>query len=137
MITGIGSVAIVSRDPKKLAEWYHDKLDFEIVGKVGHAVFVKPKGSENFFLHLCGECDSWENDKPGGRTGVWFHCGQIRVAKDEKTGMVLPSSDPAEVEKTYNELKSKGVEFSEELTTTDWGKYAILKDPEGNEFELS
>lgn len=112
-------------------------MDFEIVGDVRHAVYVKPKGSDNILLHLCGKCDSWENDNPGGRTGIWFHCGAIRLTKNEKTGMVLPSSDPAEVEKTYNELKRKGVEFSEELTTTNWGKYAILKDPEGNEFEIS
>jgi uncharacterized glyoxalase superfamily protein PhnB len=49
----------------------------------------------------------------------------------------LPASNPENVERTYFELKRKGVEFSEELTATDWGKYAILKDPDGNEFEIS
>jgi catechol 2,3-dioxygenase-like lactoylglutathione lyase family enzyme len=120
-----------------LAKWYRDKLGFEIVENRGHAVFVKPKGSENIVLHLCGECDSWEKDAPGGRTGVWFHCGEVTLKRMGKNGLITPASDPAEVEKTYNELKKNGVEFAEELTTTDWGKYAIMKDLEGNEFEIS
>jgi len=136
MITGVGSVAILVNDAKKSAEWYRDKLGFEVVGIVGHTVFVRPKGS-NVLVHLCGRCDAWENDKPGGRTGIWLQSGQVIFRRVEKTGQVLPVSDPEEVEKTYHELKRKGVEFSEELTTTKWGKYAILRDPDGNEFEIS
>jgi len=29
------------------------------------------------------------------------------------------------------------VEFAEELTTSSWGKYALLKDPDGNLIEIS
>lgn len=137
MITGVGSISVLVHDAKKSAKWYHDKLGFEILGTEGHTVFVKPKGSQSLLLHLCGRCDAWENDQPGGRTGIWLQCGKMTIRKDEKTGQVLPASNPKEVEKTYIELKKKGVEFSEELTTTDWGKYAILKDPDGNMFEIS
>jgi len=139
MITGVGSVAILVNDAKKSAAWYQDKLGFEIVGIEGHTVFVRPNGSQAPLLHLCEQCDSWERDQPGGRTGVWLHCGQITIPKNEKY-QDLPAwcySNPANVESTYFELKKKGVEFSEELTTTRWGKYAILKDPDGNEFEIS
>lgn len=137
MISGVGSVAILVNDAKKSAEWYREKLGFEIVGIEGHTVFVKPKGSQSLLLHLCGRCDAWENDQPGGRTGIWLQCGEITIRKDEKTGQVLPASNPENVERTYHELKGKGVEFSEELSTTDWGKYAILRDPDGNEIEIS
>jgi len=41
MITGVGSVAILAHDAKKSAEWYRDKLGFEIVGIEGHTVFVR------------------------------------------------------------------------------------------------
>jgi predicted enzyme related to lactoylglutathione lyase len=77
------------------------------------------------------------NDQPGGRVGVWLHCGEITVRKNEKTGVLTPASKPENVERTYLELKNRGVQFSEELTTTDLGKYAILRDPDGNEFEIS
>ena len=137
MISGVGSIAVLSRDPGKLAEWYRDKLGFEIVESQGHNVFVRPRGSSEPLLHLCGKCDDWESDEPGGRTGIWLHCGPLRMLRDEKTGRLTPSSDPEEVERTYLDLKSKGVEFSEELRTLSWGKAAILKDLEGNEFEIS
>ncbi len=137
MITGVGSVAILVNDAKKSAEWYHDKLGFEIVGIEGHTVFVRPKGAQAILLHLCERCDAWGNDQPGGRTGIWFQCGEITISRDERTSQVLPASKPEDVERTYIELKEKGVDFSEELTTTEWGKYAILRDLDGNEFEIS
>jgi lactoylglutathione lyase len=137
MITAIGSVAVLVNDAKKSAQWCHDKLDFEIVGIEGHTVFVKPAGAQALLLHLCERCDSWENDRPGVGTGIWFQCGESSIRRDEKTDQILPSSQPEDVERTYFELKKNGVEFSEELTTTGWGKYAILKDPDGNQFEIS
>ncbi len=136
MISDVGSVAVLVMDPQKAAEWYHDKLGFEIVGNEGHSVFIRAKGSNSLLLHLCGRCDDWQNDLPGGRTGIWFSCGEIRLC-GEDTGRVFPSSQPAAVERTYYELKDKGVEFSLELATTAWGKMAIFKDPDGNEFEIS
>jgi len=137
MITGVGSVAILVHDARKSAGWYRDKLGFEVVGLEGHTVFVRPKGSQAPLLHLCGPNDTWEGDKPGGRSGIWLQCGEITVRTDKRTGQVLPASNPEEVERTYRNLKRKGVEFSEDLTTTDWGKYAMLRDPDGNEFEIS
>jgi lactoylglutathione lyase len=136
MISGIGSAAVLVYDPARAAEWYRDKLGFEIISSKGHSVFVSPKGS-SFLLHLCGKCDSWEIDKPGGRTGIWLNSGDVIMRVDEKSGQLIPSSRPDNVERTYEELKKRGVEFSEELTTTSWGKYAILKDLDGNEFEIS
>jgi lactoylglutathione lyase len=136
MIAGTGSIAILINDVAKSVEWYRDKLGFEIVENHGHTVFVRPRGSQ-LLLHLCAKCDAWEADHPGGRTGVWFNSGEIVMQKAGKSGQLIPASDPNEVEKTYLELKKKGVEFTEELTSTSWGKYAILKDLDGNEFEIS
>ncbi len=68
MITGIGSVAVLVNDAKRSAEWYRDKLGFEVVSAEGHAVFVSAPGSDSL-LHLCGRCNDWGDDTPGGRTG--------------------------------------------------------------------
>ncbi len=84
MITRIGSVAVLVHDAKKSAEWYRDRLGFEIVGIEGHTVFVKPNGSQDPLVHLCELCESWEQDKPRGRTGIWLQCGEIMIHKDEK-----------------------------------------------------
>jgi len=136
MISTLGSIAILVRDAKKSSEWYRDKLGFEIVEDRGHAVFVKPKDS-NVLVHLCAKCDDWGNDTPGGRTGIWFRSGHLVMKKDERSGLIVPSSDPNEVESTYKELLKNGVEFTEELKMTTWGKMAIFKDLDGNEFEIS
>jgi catechol 2,3-dioxygenase-like lactoylglutathione lyase family enzyme len=137
MITGVGSMAILVNDGKKSAEWYRDKVGFEIVGREGHSIFVGPRGSQALLLHLCERCKDWEDDRPGRRTVIWLQCGEIKIRKNEKTGRVLPASKPEDVKRTYLELKKNGVEFSEALTTPDWGRYAIMKDLDGNEFEIS
>lgn len=40
------------------------------------------------------------------------------------------------VEHTYEQLKKRGVEFSQEPTKQPWGTYAIFRDPDGNSFVL-
>jgi catechol 2,3-dioxygenase-like lactoylglutathione lyase family enzyme len=135
MISGVGAVAVLVNDPNELAEWYRAKLGFEILVNKGHAVFIRPRGSPTL-IHLCGKCDAWGSDRPGGRTGVWLHCGKVVWIKDKKSGLSLPFSEPSGVERTYHQLRKKGVEFSEPLTATSWGKYAVLRDPDGNEYEM-
>ena len=135
MITGLGFVSVLVNDPDKSAKWYRDKLGFEIVENKGHAVYLRPKGSSFPLVHLCGKCDDWGEEKPGGRAGIWFSSGKVRIKKFKK--LSLPFGDPADVEKTYRELKRKGVEFAQELTKTPWGKIAIFRDLDGNEFEIS
>jgi len=108
MITGVGSAAILVREARKSAQWYREKLGFEIVGIEGHIVFVRPNGSQGALLHLCERCDDWGNDQPGGRTGIWLRCGELTLRKDERTGRIIPASNPTNVEKTYSELKKNG-----------------------------
>ena len=114
MLTDISAVPVLVNDAKKAAEWYAEKLGFQVTAQ-GHWVTVKPRGSQTV-IHLCEKCDEWENDRPGGNTGIY-------LSSDDK-------------ERTYQELKARGVQFKVELTEAPWapGKYAILKDLDGNEF---
>ena len=41
------------------------------------------------------------------------------------------------VQKTYEELKERGVEFTQEPKTEPWGTSAMFRDSEGNGFLLS
>ena len=50
------------------------------------------------------------------------------------TGMSLDCDD---VQKTYEELSAKGVEFEKSPKVEPWGVMAILKDSEGNQIVLS
>jgi catechol 2,3-dioxygenase-like lactoylglutathione lyase family enzyme len=85
LLTEITSIAILVNDAKKAAEWYREKLGFEVTMQ-GHWVTVKPMGS-NTVLHLCEKCEEWGSDMPAGQTGIF-------IRSDDK-------------ERTYRELKSK------------------------------
>ena len=41
------------------------------------------------------------------------------------------------VERTYEELTARGVEFIAPPTKQPWGTFAMFKDPDGNQFVLS
>jgi predicted enzyme related to lactoylglutathione lyase len=112
MIRDMMSVAVPVADAKKSAEWFQEKLSFEVAVD-GHWVTAKPKGSK-MVLHLCEECMEWAGGRPGGQTGIAF------------------SVD--DVEKTYQQLKENGVQFSKALTKAPFGICAIFKDLDGNEF---
>lgn len=42
-----------------------------------------------------------------------------------------------DLERTYEELRQRGVEFTEPPTRQDWGSYALFRDPDGTTFCLS
>ena len=44
--------------------------------------------------------------------------------------------ETADIHKTYEELKAKGVEFSQGPTKQPWGEFCIFKDVDGNQFVL-
>jgi len=112
MITDIMSVAVPVGDAKKSAEWFREKLGFEVTVN-NHWVTAKPRGSRTV-LHLCEECKEWGGDTPGGQRGIAFSVDNV--------------------EKTYRQLKENGVQFSKALTKVPFGTYAIFKDLDGNEF---
>jgi len=110
MIKSIMDMAVVVSNAKKSAEWYKEKLGLEVRDNEGHWFTVAPKGS-NVVLHLC-ETKQLEQ----GNTGIAFSVDDL--------------------DKTYNELNAKGVEFTTKPKKTEWGSHAMFKDPDGNEFWL-
>jgi len=41
-----------------------------------------------------------------------------------------------DIQKTYEELRAKGVEFAEAPMQQFWGWWAVFKDPDGNSYGL-
>ena len=110
MIKGLFDVAVVVSNSGKAAEWYKDKLGFDVRSQEGHWVTVAPKGS-NVILHLC-ETTPLEQ----GNTGIAFSVDDLDA--------------------TCKEMTAKGVEFTVPPKKADWGSFAKFKDPDGNEFWL-
>ena len=76
---------------------------------------------------------------------VGFECGGVEIGLIPKPegkrsiGSVSPSVEflVDDVEKTYSELKRKGVRFTEELHDEPWGgRQATFTDPDGNTLEI-
>jgi predicted enzyme related to lactoylglutathione lyase len=110
MINSIGSVAVTVKNGKKALEWYTSKLGWRAYSTEGHWITVGPKGSD-FVIHLC-ETDELE---PGN------------------TSIVLRTKD---IDSEYNRLTKLGVRFPKPVAKAAWGTFAVMVDPDGNEYQL-
>ncbi len=111
MITKIATVAVVVKDTAKSAKWYSEKLGLQVAGDLKeHWVTVGPKRREHR-IHLCQQ-----KQLEPGNTGIALYCDDL--------------------DKTYQELEKKGVKFTRKPVKESWGSYAMLSDPDGNEFWL-
>lgn len=118
MITHVKFVSIPSTDQDRALAFYTGKLGFKVV-----------------------------TDQPFSDTQRWI---ELRVGTSD-THVVLFTMDGGpkpgstfngaiacdDVEKTYDELKRRGVEFTAAPQKQPWGTFATFKDPDGNEFVLS
>jgi predicted enzyme related to lactoylglutathione lyase len=119
MIKQIKFVSIPVADQNRALDFYTDKLGFTII-----------------------------TDQPFNKKQRWI---ELRVPKaetrlvlftaegDEKRiGSMMPMSYSCDdIDKTYEELKGRGVEFEGPPEKQSWGKYAMFKDSEGNRFVVS
>ena len=115
MITHIKFVSIPTRDQDRALEFYTGKLGFKVVTD-------QPFGEQRWIELRIGTADTrfvlFTPD--GAKPGVQFNGA---LACDN-------------VERTYEELRGAGVEFTTPPTKQPWGTFAIFKDPDGNEFVL-
>lgn len=119
MITQVKIACITVTDQDKALAFYSEKLGFK---KVTDA----PMGDKGRWLEL---------ETPEGSTHIALLLPQ---AEGEKVGgfsnILFTSND---VHKTYDELKERGVEFTQAPKEEFWGTYAILADPDGNQLLVS
>lgn len=72
---------------------------------------------------------------PGGTTlgiALAMHADALALV-GRHTGITLQVE---EIDTLCRELADAGVEFAEPLERTPWGKMAVVKDPDGNQFAL-
>lgn len=121
MISGIQVVNLFVSDQDKALDFFVNKLGFEQrsdnpMGDGLRWVTVAPPG-ENTVIILANGFGGWSEDRVGGFAGIVF------------------GSD--DVQKTYDELSSRGVTFTEEPTRQPWGAIqAQFVDDDGNGFVL-
>jgi catechol 2,3-dioxygenase-like lactoylglutathione lyase family enzyme len=119
MIKAVKFVSIPVRDQDRALEFYTGKLGLRIV-----------------------------TDSPFDGTQRWIELG-IPRAETKIVLFTAPGQEQmiggfmnvtfaaADVEATVRELKTRGVEFVQDVQKADWGSSAIFRDPDGNQFALS
>jgi predicted enzyme related to lactoylglutathione lyase len=119
MIKGIKFASIPVKDQDKALKFYTTALGFAIVTD-------QPMGP--------GQQRWLELRIPGAETKVVLFTPD---GHEDRIGTFQGISFfTDDVQRTYEEMKKRGVEFSEGPTKQEWGTYAIFKDVDGNQFVL-
>ena len=118
MIKGIKFVGIPVRDQDRALRFYTEKLGFRIL-------------TDQEFT----DQQRWiELSIPGAETGLALFTPD---GHEDRIGTFVNMSLQCDnVQKTFEELRDRGVEFVQEPKTEPWGTSAIFKDPDGNTFVL-
>lgn len=119
MIKQIKFVSIPVADQNRALDFYTDKLGFTIITD-------QPFDEKQRWIEL---------RVPKAETRVVLFTSE---ADKDRVGTFMNMSYVCDdIEKTYEELTARGVEFTGPPQKEAWGHYAIFKDSEGNSFALS
>ena len=124
MIDGIGGVFLFSNDAKTLAAWYRDCLGINAAGQDAECNSVY------------ATFDSRDLENPEiTRTTAWAIMRTDQDIKNKpRTGQI--NYRVKSMKDILSHLKSKGVAIEKTEDYPSMGKFAWLKDPDGNKIEL-
>lgn len=132
MITKMSHATIYVKNQQEALEFYRDKLGFEVdtdamMGADFRWLTMKIKGQPGFEIILAEPKAGFLLDQESA--------AQLRALMDKGMlgGGVFETDD---IQKTYEELKARGVEFKGPPTTQSWGTATVMKDNSGNWFSL-
>jgi predicted enzyme related to lactoylglutathione lyase len=116
-IRGIGGVFFKSKDPKKLQQWYEEKLGL--------------KADEGGYIYFI-----WDNlTKPGYTLWAPFPADTKYFEPSQAESMI--NFVVSDIDEFLEEIRAKGVEVDERgIEVTEQGKFAWCMDLEGNKIEL-
>lgn len=119
MIKGIKFVSIPVTDQDRALAFYTEKLGFRILTD-------KPFDDKQRWIEL---------SIPGAETGVVLFMPDGHADRvGSFSGISLYCDN---IQRTYDELSARGVEFAGPPKKEPWGTFVILKDPDGNQFVVS
>ena len=118
MIKSIKFVSVYVSDQDRALAFYTQKLGFTVVTD-------QPMGPDARWIEL---------RIPGAETGLVI---AKPMMPENRVGVFMSMSFVADdVQKTYEELSARGVEFRQPPKTESWGTSAVFADPDGNTFVL-
>ena len=121
MITTVRSVGIYSGDQDRAKQFFTETLGFELLQdmpmgtEAGAPRWIEVTPPDRHVILVLFTPDD-QKDRVGTFSNIVFACGDIQ--------------------RTYEELRAKGVEFTEAPRKEFWGWWAVFKDPDGNTYGL-
>jgi len=118
MIAKIATAAVYVEYQDEAVQFWTTQAGFEVyrnqpMTSTARWIEVGPPGAQSYLVLYPREMmQDWEQRKPS----IVFECDDL--------------------EKTYQEMAARGVAFPERPREMAWGKFAIFRDPDGNEFGL-
>lgn len=113
----MNSVAVLVSDRERAKAWYRDHLGLSVLADEDHWVTVGGRGLGGA-IHLC----------------LVSEAGEGATLEPGNTGILLRVQ--GNFERACQALEAAGVTFSTPPTKADWGTYAVVADPDGNEIAL-
>ena len=117
MITHVKFVSIPTSDQDRALAFYTERLGFKVLTD-------QPFGPQRWIELRIGSSDTRfvlfttaDGPRPGSSFAGALACDNV--------------------ERTYDELTARGVEFVSPPKKEPWGTFAVMKDPDGNQFVLS
>lgn len=119
-VTGIGGIFFKAKDPTKLGEWYTKHLDIEMEENMPMTTF------------------HWQQADDPQQKGytVWslFPKDTDYFGSDDTQFMI--NYRVSDLDALMEALKKEGVEILRPVSDTPYGRFAAIRDPEGNGIEL-
>ena len=117
MIKQVKFVSISVTDQQRALDFYTGKLGFKVLtdqsfGEGMRWLELRVGGAETRVVLF-----NTPGREPGGFSNIVFQSDNVQ--------------------KTYEELKERGVEFTQEPKSEHWGTSAMFRDPDGNVFLIS
>lgn len=119
-VTGIGGIFFKANDPEKLGEWYTKNLHIQMDENMPMSIFRWRQA---------------DNPEQKGTT-VWslFARDTDYFGSDDRQFMINYRVD--DLDALMEALKKEGVEIIRPATDSEYGRFAAIRDPEGNGIEL-
>jgi len=116
MITGIEHTAIASFDPHALAKWYIEHLNFTLQLDTGKTIYIKSSNGVTLEFVYADTAPAKPLIRDAGLRHVAFSVDDF--------------------DRTYSELKARGVTFEEKPVHLPGMRLYFFQDPEGNYMHL-
>lgn len=118
MIKHVKFVSVPTADQERALKFWTEKVGFRVLTD-------QPMGPDKRWIEL---------GIPGAETKVVLF---TQEGQEDRIGTAFNGAFACDdVSYTYDQLRSRGVEFSEKPTKQPWGEYAVFRDPDGNSFVL-